>query len=260
MKVRIGFGLGTQTRANEPGTVRRAGRRARGPALRLAVALGAAHRRRARSVGRPVVRCGADVATEARHAVLVLPGRNPVVLAKELASLDRLSSGTAAAGGRSRRAGPGGAPGVRHRAHRTSRLVRRGDHAHALAVVRRRGDPRRRTLRRRVGAAPARAGAAADRALARRSGAVRAPQRPAGSATAGCRRSRRRPMSLAGWELINDHRGRARTLDRPRAPRGAHPLRRARAARTRWRPSCRSNAPTSRSSPSCPSGPTRSGA
>ena len=93
MKVRIGFGLGTQTRANEPGPFGELvdaledlrfdslwlSERLTGDAPDPLVALSfAAGRTRRLKLG---------------TAVLVLPGRNPVVLAKELASLDRLSNG-----------------------------------------------------------------------------------------------------------------------------------------------------------------------
>ena len=93
MKVRIGFGLGTQTRANEPGPFgelvdaledlrydslwlsERLTGDAPDPLVALSFAAGRTNR----------LKLGT--------AVLVLPGRNPVVLAKELATLDRLSGG-----------------------------------------------------------------------------------------------------------------------------------------------------------------------
>ncbi|MBI2710928.1 MAG: TIGR03619 family F420-dependent LLM class oxidoreductase [Actinobacteria bacterium] len=93
VKVRIGFGLGAATRANEPSTFaalvdalerlrfdslwlsERLTGDAPDPLVALAFAAGRTHR----------LKLGTSV--------LVVPGRNPVVLAKELASLDRLSGG-----------------------------------------------------------------------------------------------------------------------------------------------------------------------
>lgn len=93
MKVRIGFGLGTHTSANEAGSFgdlvdvledlrfdslwlsERLTGDAPDPLTALAFAAG---RTRKLKLG---------------TGVLVLPGRNPVVLAKEMASLDRLSGG-----------------------------------------------------------------------------------------------------------------------------------------------------------------------
>jgi probable F420-dependent oxidoreductase len=93
MKVRIGFGLGTHTAANEAGSFgdlvdaledlrfdslwlsERLTGDAPDPMVALAFAAG---RTRKLKLG---------------TSVLVLPGRNPVVLAKEMASLDRLSGG-----------------------------------------------------------------------------------------------------------------------------------------------------------------------
>jgi probable F420-dependent oxidoreductase len=93
MKIRIGFGLGTQTLAGDaerfPGFVDALeargfdslwlSERLTGPAPDPLVALAvAAGRTRRLKLG---------------TSVLVVPGRNPVVLAKELATLDRLSGG-----------------------------------------------------------------------------------------------------------------------------------------------------------------------
>lgn len=93
MKVRIGFGLGTHTSANEAGSFgalvdaledlrfdslwlsERLTGDAPDPLTALAFAAGRTSR----------LKLGTSV--------LVLPGRNPVVLAKEMASLDRLSGG-----------------------------------------------------------------------------------------------------------------------------------------------------------------------
>lgn len=93
MKIRIGFGLGTQTLANESGSFGDLvdaledlrfdslwlSERLTGDAPDPLVALSfAAGRTRKLKLG---------------TSVLVLPGRNPVVLAKQMASLDRLSNG-----------------------------------------------------------------------------------------------------------------------------------------------------------------------
>jgi probable F420-dependent oxidoreductase len=93
MKVRIGFGLGTHTSANERGSFgalvdaleglrfdslwlsERLTGDAPDPLVALAFAAGRTER----------LKLGTSI--------LVLPGRNPVVLAKEMASLDRLSGG-----------------------------------------------------------------------------------------------------------------------------------------------------------------------
>ena len=91
-KVRIGFGLGVRTRLNDDGfgvvvdalerlrfdslwLSERIGGEAPDPLTALAFAAG---RTRKLKLG---------------MSVMVLPGRNPIVLAKELATLDRLSNG-----------------------------------------------------------------------------------------------------------------------------------------------------------------------
>lgn len=93
MKVRIGFGLGSQTSANEPG-----------PFGELVDALEDLRydslwvsERLTSDAPDPLVAlsfaAGRTTRLKLGTSVLVLPGRNPVVLAKELASLDRLSAG-----------------------------------------------------------------------------------------------------------------------------------------------------------------------
>ncbi|HEV7720566.1 MAG TPA: LLM class flavin-dependent oxidoreductase, partial [Iamia sp.] len=91
MKIRIGVGLGTHTLANTQDTfvpyvrdVERLGfdslwlsERLTGDAPDPLVAL--------------AVAAGATTKLKLGTGVLVVPGRNPVVLAKEMASLDRLS-------------------------------------------------------------------------------------------------------------------------------------------------------------------------
>lgn len=132
MKVRIGFGLGTQTLAGD--AERFAGfvdaLEARGfdslwlserlttvapdPLIALAVAAGRTRR----------LKLGTSV--------LVVPGRNPVVLAKELASLDRLS------GGRLLPAVGLGAPvPAEHRAFGVDRAARAGLFDEAVTLMRR---------------------------------------------------------------------------------------------------------------------------
>ena len=131
MKVRIGFGLGTQTRANEPGPFGELvdaledlgfdslwlSERLTGDAPDPLVALSYA--------------AGRTTRLKLGTAVLVLPGRNPVVLAKELASLDRLS------GGRLLPAVGLGAPvPVEHRAFGVERTERAAWFDEAVALMR----------------------------------------------------------------------------------------------------------------------------
>jgi probable F420-dependent oxidoreductase len=132
VKVRIGFGLGTQTLTGDSGrfgpfvdTLERRGfdslwlserltTVAPDPLIALAVAAGRTER----------LKLGTGV--------LVVPGRNPVVLAKELASLDRLS------GGRLLPAVGLGAPvPAEHRAFGVDRRERAGLFDEALGLIRR---------------------------------------------------------------------------------------------------------------------------
>ena len=105
-------------------------------------------------------------------SVLVLPGRNPVVLAKEMATLAIMS------GGRLLPAfGLGVADGMEHQAfgverRRAGEVVRRGAHGDAQVLVRRRRRPRRRALPLRGPQGPA--AAEAPRRVARRHRPVRA--------------------------------------------------------------------------------------
>ncbi|MFM2071478.1 MAG: hypothetical protein RLZZ623_1741 [Actinomycetota bacterium] len=92
MKVRIGFGLGVRTRLNDTGfaTVVDALERLRFDSLWLSERLGG-------DAPDPLVAmsfaAGRTTKLKFGMSVMVLPGRNPVVLAKELATLDRLSQG-----------------------------------------------------------------------------------------------------------------------------------------------------------------------
>ena len=132
MKIRIGFGLGTHTSANEPGSFgdlvdaledlrfdslwlsERLTGDAPDPLVALAYAAGRTTR----------LKLGTGV--------LVLPGRNPVVLAKEMASLDRLS------GGRFLPAVGLGAPTpVEHRAFGVARAERSDWFDEAIGLMRR---------------------------------------------------------------------------------------------------------------------------
>jgi probable F420-dependent oxidoreductase len=132
VKVRIGFGLGTQTLTGDPerfapfvDALERRGfdslwlserltTPAPDPLIALAVAAGRTER----------LKLGTSV--------LVVPGRNPVVLAKELASLDRLS------GGRLLPAVGLGAPlPAEHRAFGVDRRARAGLFDEALVLIRR---------------------------------------------------------------------------------------------------------------------------
>ncbi len=132
MKVRIGMGLGTQTLAGDaerfPGFVDALEQRgfdslwlserltgpAPDPLIALAVAAG---RTRKLKLG---------------TSVLVVPGRNPVVLAKELASLDRLSGGRLLPG-----VGLGAPVPAEHRAFGVDRRARAGLFDEAVGLMRR---------------------------------------------------------------------------------------------------------------------------
>jgi probable F420-dependent oxidoreductase len=132
VKVRIGIGLGTQTLSGDaerfPGFVDALEQRGfdslwlserlTGPAPDPLVALAvAAGRTRRLKLG---------------TSVLVVPGRNPVVLAKELASLDRLSGGRLLPG-----VGLGAPVPAEHRAFGVDRRARAGLFDEAVALMRR---------------------------------------------------------------------------------------------------------------------------
>ena len=92
MKVRIGFGLGVRTKLHDEGfgTVVDALERLRFDSLWLSERIGG-------EAPDPLVGMAFAAGRTSRlkfgMSVMVLPGRNPVVLAKELATLDRLSGG-----------------------------------------------------------------------------------------------------------------------------------------------------------------------
>lgn len=92
MKVRIGYGFGVRTRLNDDGftTVVDALERLRFDSLWLSERIGG-------EAPDPLVAmafaAGRTTRLKFGMSVMVLPGRNPVVLAKELATLDRLSNG-----------------------------------------------------------------------------------------------------------------------------------------------------------------------
>jgi probable F420-dependent oxidoreductase len=92
MRVRIGYGFGVRTRLNDDGfaTVVDALERLRFDSLWLSERIGG-------EAPDPLVAmafaAGRTVKLKFGMSVMVLPGRNPVVLAKELATLDRLSNG-----------------------------------------------------------------------------------------------------------------------------------------------------------------------
>ena len=92
MKVRIGYGFGVRTRLNDGGfaTVVDTLERLRFDSLWLSERL-------AGEAPDPLVAmafaAGRTTRLKFGMSVMVLPGRNPVVLAKELATLDRLSNG-----------------------------------------------------------------------------------------------------------------------------------------------------------------------
>ena len=118
VKVRIGYGLGTRASSD--------------PDRFAALVTGLEARRfdslwlSERVTGDcpdPIVGLGvaAGLTTKIKFgfSVLVVPGRNPMLLAKELATLDRLSRRPAAARLRARRGRPRRAPGLRRRARAT---------------------------------------------------------------------------------------------------------------------------------------------
>src|SRR4249919_93265 len=92
MKVRVGFGFGVRTRLNDDGfgQVVDALERLRFDSLWLSERIGG-------EAPDPVTAIAYGVGRTTRlkfgMSVLVLPGRNPIVLAKELATIDRLSGG-----------------------------------------------------------------------------------------------------------------------------------------------------------------------
>jgi probable F420-dependent oxidoreductase len=92
VKVRIGYGLGVRTRLNDSGfaTVVDSLERLRFDSLWLSERLGG-------DAPDPLVAmsfaAGRTTKLKFGMSVMVLPGRNPIVLAKELATLDRLSNG-----------------------------------------------------------------------------------------------------------------------------------------------------------------------
>ena len=131
LKIRIGIGLGTMTAAGTPDRFahlvdrleelgfdslwvsERIGSMAPDPLVALAVAAGRTEK----------LKLGTSV--------LVLPGRNPVVLAKELASLDVLSNGRLLPA-----VGLGAAEAAEHRAFGVERTQRGRRHDEALALMR----------------------------------------------------------------------------------------------------------------------------
>ena len=132
VKVRIGFGLGTRTLSNDGerlGALVDGLERLRFDSLWLSERLTA-------EAPDPIVAMAFAAARTTRlkfgTSVLVLPGRNPVVLAKELASLDRLS------GGRLLPAVGLGAPvPAEHRAFGVDRAERAAWFDEALTLMRR---------------------------------------------------------------------------------------------------------------------------
>ncbi|CAN5722262.1 TIGR03854 family LLM class F420-dependent oxidoreductase [soil metagenome] len=132
MKVRIGVGLGTHTLTNDAETF--------GPYVEVVEALGfdslGLSERLTGDAPDPLVALAVAAGRTTRlklgTGVLVVPGRNPVILAKELASLDRLS------GGRLLPAVGLGAPiPVEHRAFGVTRKERSAWFDEAVPLMRR---------------------------------------------------------------------------------------------------------------------------
>ena len=243
MKIRIGVGLGTHTLTNDAATfgpyveeVERLGfdslwlsERLTGDAPDPLIAL--------------AVAAGRTTRLKLGTSVLVVPGRNPVVLAKELASLDRLSGGRLLPAVGLGAPDPGRAPGLRRRPAKE----RSAWFDEALPLMRRlwteddvhhAGD--RFEVAGRHPPAPPDPGSA--RRVARRGGALRAaPLRPPGRRLAAVVLHRRgRPRRLAGR-----HRGgrRGGPGDRSRAPRRAGHLRPRADPRAGGRPAVRRAGP-----------------
>ena len=232
MKVRIGVGLGTRTTLHGPefGDVVDPLERHGFDSLWLSERIGS-------DAPDPIVAMayGAGRTTRLKFgmSVLVLPGRNPVVLAKELATLAVMS------GGRLLPAfGLGVADAAEHQAFgvergRAGALVRRGAGRDPGVLVRRGRRPRRRAIPLRRAAGPAAARPA--RRLAGRDRPVRAaPGRPARRRVAAVVRHPRRRRRRAGRDRAG--RRRARPGDRGRPLRRAHPLHARRRCPTAARP------------------------
>ena len=155
---------------------------------------------------------------------MVLPGRNPVVLAKELATPRPPVGRAAAAGVRPRRRRPARAAGVRRRARRAGEDLRRGAAAHAggWAGGRRRPRRRRASTTRRCACCPSRASSRPT------CGSAASPRRSCGASaawpTAGCP-SFVTPDDVRHRAEVIEQRRRARPRDRRRALRRADPLR-----------------------------------
>ncbi len=132
MKIRIGVGLGTQTLTNDAETF--------GPYVEAVEALGFdslwLSERLTGDAPDPLVALAVAAGRTTRlklgTSVLVLPGRNPVVLAKELASLDRLSDGRLLPA-----VGLGAPTPVEHRAFGVARKERAAWFDEALPLMRR---------------------------------------------------------------------------------------------------------------------------
>ena len=211
MKIRVGFALGVQSATND---AERFGafvddlERLR---VRLAVAERAHQRRGPRPARRPGLRCGPHrPSSSSGMSVMVLPGRNPVVLAKELATPRPAVERSSAAGLRPRRrrsatssrpSGSSGASG-RRSSTRSLPLLRRlwtedrVDHEGDLVPLRRRHRA-------------AQAGPAADRRV---DGRHRPERDPAGrpperrlAALVLHRRRHPRPASRSSREAADKH-------------------------------------------------------
>ena len=178
MKVRIGFGLGTRSLTNDDrfGPFVDDLERLRFDSLWLSERIGG-------ESPDPVVgmayAAGRTKKLKFGASVMVLPGRNPVLVAKSMASLDRHVRRPPAPCVRPRRRRRPRAAGVRDRARRASRVVRRGPAADPPPLDRGRRRPRRGALPPRRDRRAAEAGAEAPRGVAGRDRAVRAAARRA---------------------------------------------------------------------------------
>ena len=236
VKIRIGYGFGTRTKLNDERFAEAvdALEELRFDSLWLSERLGG-------EAPDPIVgmayAAGRTTKLKFGTSVLVLPGRNPVVLAKELATLDRLSAGRLLPA-----FGLGVADPHEQQAFGVARQERAAWFDEALPLIRRLWledvvdhDGPRFHVRGLAGAAQA--GAAAPRRVARRhrpfrAAARRAPRRRLAAVVHRARRGGDRAQGDRGGG------GRARAEHRPGALRRADRLRHERASagvpRARW--------------------------
>ena len=218
-RVRIGYAFGTRTRLNDDGfaTVVDALERLGYDSLWLSERIGGL-------APDPLVgmafAAGRTTKLKFGMSVMVLPGRNPIVLAKELATLDRLSNGRLLPAFGLGVADPHEQQAFGCRASLARQAVRRGAGRAARSLGRRDVDPSRRALPLRRPARAAQASAGAPRRVAGRDRSVgAAPRRPLGRRmVAELRDARRRCTRARGrskpWRPNTTERSTATTTAR----------------------------------------------